>query len=140
MPVFVTDDAGAAVPGMRVEDFEVLDDGSDVRAPLAGLVAGLRAARHDACVVLPVDCPLVTAPLLAELADACADDIDAAVPQTGPLPGVYRRSALATLEQALAAGRLVLRDALAELRAAVVDVDPEQLANVNTQEELRQLR
>ena len=30
--------------------FDVLDDGADSRAPVHGLVAGLRAARHDAAV------------------------------------------------------------------------------------------
>jgi molybdopterin-guanine dinucleotide biosynthesis protein A len=120
--------------------FPVLDDGSDVRAPIAGVVAALRAARHDRCVMLPVDCPLVTAALLGELADACTDDVDAAVPQTGPLPGVYRRSALPALAGALSTGRLALREALAELRVVVAELDPAQLVNVNTQEELRELR
>src|SRR5207248_582986 len=40
--------------------FPVLDDGSKTRAALAGLVAGLRAAPTELCVVLPVDTPLVT--------------------------------------------------------------------------------
>ena len=73
--------------------FPVLDDGTDARAPLAGVVAGLNAATHELCVVLPVDCPLVTVVLLQELAGAC-HDVDATVPQTGPLPGAYRRTAL----------------------------------------------
>lgn len=120
--------------------FLVLDDGSDVRAPLAGLVAALREAAHDLCVVLPVDCPLVTGELLGDLADACSEDVEAAVPQTGPLPGVYRRAALPVLERALTARRLALRDVLAELRMTVVDCDPELLANVNTPEELERLR
>ena len=40
--------------------FPILDDGSAVRAPIAGIVAGLRAARNDICVFLPVDCPLLS--------------------------------------------------------------------------------
>ena len=119
--------------------FELLDDGSDVRAPVAGLVAALRAARNELCVVLPVDCPLVTAALLGSLADACTDKVDAAVPQTGPLPGAYRRSALPALEGALASGRLSIRDALTELRVETVKCEPGLLVNVNTQEELRRL-
>src|SRR4051812_12998765 len=96
--------------------FPVHDDGSPVPAPLAGLVAGLRLARHDVCVVLPVDTPLAGAETLRALAGAC---IDAAVPQTGPLPGAYRRSAaLAVLERRLARGALALRDALEELTVA----------------------
>jgi molybdopterin-guanine dinucleotide biosynthesis protein A len=109
-----------------------------IRAPIAGLVAALRAASDDACVVLPVDCPLVTPELLGALADACTND--AAVPQTGPLPGAYRRSSLPVLEQALAAGQLSIRDALTELRVETVECDPMLLANVNTPDELRRLR
>ena len=45
--------------------FPVLDDGTDERAPVFGVIAGLRAAAHETCVVLPVDCPLVTPALLA---------------------------------------------------------------------------
>lgn len=117
--------------------FPVLDDGSEVRAPLAGLVAGLRAAANDVCVFLPVDCPRVTPELLRDLAEACGD---AAVPQTGPLPGAYRLSALPVLERRLAAGELCLKGALAALETRVVHLDPVLLANVNTREELLALR
>jgi molybdopterin-guanine dinucleotide biosynthesis protein A len=80
-----------------------------------------------------VDTPAITAELLWSLADACAD---AAVPQTGPLPGAYRKSALPAFERRLTAGRLKLRDALSELDTAVVELDEEVLRNVNTPEEL----
>jgi molybdopterin-guanine dinucleotide biosynthesis protein A len=113
--------------------FPLLDDGIDVRAPIAGVVAGLGAAVNDLCIVLPVDTPRITPDALAALADACRD---AAVPQTGPLPGAYRRTALPALEQALAGGRLSLRDALAGLDTLVVDVDPDLLLNVNTPDDL----
>jgi molybdenum cofactor guanylyltransferase len=120
--------------------FGLLDDGSDVRAPIAGLVAALRVASNKLSIVLPVDCPLVTAELLGSLADVCTDEVDAAVPQAGPLPGAYRRSALPVLERALATGRLSIRDALNELETVVVRCNPNLLVNVNTQEELRRLR
>jgi FdhD protein len=108
--------------------FELVDDGTDVRAPLAGLVAGLRASPTDVSVVVPVDCPALTADALRRLAGECRD---AAVPQTGPLPGAYRRTALPVLERRLAAGELKLRDALGELDVAVVDLPDAVLANVN---------
>jgi molybdopterin-guanine dinucleotide biosynthesis protein A len=116
--------------------FPLTDDGSDVRAPIAGVVAALRAAQHEVCVVLPVDCPLVTTDLLASLADAC---LDAAVPQTGPLPGAYRKSALSALERSLAAGELSLRSALDRLDVSVVRCDESLLTNVNTRDDLRRL-
>jgi molybdopterin-guanine dinucleotide biosynthesis protein A len=117
--------------------FPVRDDGSGIRAPIAGVVAALLAARHEVCVVLPVDCPLVTPDLLTALADAC---LDVAVPQTGPLPGAYRSTALAALESALSDGNLALRDAIRPLRVAVVECEPELLVNVNSPAELQRLR
>ena len=120
--------------------FPLLDDGFDVRAPLAGVVAAVRAAPHEICVVLPVDCPLVTADLLGALVDACTADVSAAVPQTGPLPGAYRRAALPALEDALARGRYKLRAALAAATVAIVDCDPAVLVNVNEPSDLASLR
>jgi molybdenum cofactor guanylyltransferase len=114
--------------------FRVLDDATPVRAPMAGVVAGLRAASNELCVFLPVDCPRVSGQTLLRLA---AEAADAAVPQTGPLPGAYRRGALPTLERSLAREEYSLRDALRSLEVAVVELDPAELVNVNTQAELR---
>jgi molybdopterin-guanine dinucleotide biosynthesis protein A len=120
--------------------FEIADDGAGVRAPLAGVVAGLRAATFDVCVVLPVDCPCVTPDALRRLAAACAG-ADAAVPaRTRPLPGAYRRSAAPVLERRLEAGALALRDALAELEVREVALDQALLVNVNLPEELEALQ
>ncbi len=116
--------------------FRVRDDGIDVRAPIAGVVAGLRAARNDVCVFLPVDAPLITADAVRELGEACRE---AAVPPTGPLPGAYSKTALAVLERHLDTGELALRDALSELYTAVVRLDPALLTNVNQPEELAAL-
>jgi molybdenum cofactor guanylyltransferase len=116
--------------------FPVLDDGTETRASIAGVVAGLRAAANDLCLVLPVDVPRITRNALESLADGGGD---VAVPQTGPLPGAYRRSALPVLERRLAAGELVLRGALDELDTRVVMIDPALLANVNTPDDLDRL-
>jgi aminoglycoside 6-adenylyltransferase len=106
--------------------FPVLDDGSEERAPVFGLIAGLRAASHDVAVALPVDCPLVTPELLRELAEARA------VPQTGPLPGAYAKVDLPALEARVARGDLSLRG----VNDHVLEVDEMLLANVNTRMEL----
>jgi molybdopterin-guanine dinucleotide biosynthesis protein A len=105
--------------------FAVLADGVEERAAIHGLVAGLRAAGTDLCVVVPVDMPHLTPEALRSLADACRD---AAVPQTGPLPGAYRKSAL----PALTSGELSIRRAIAGLDVAIVQLDESLLANVNT--------
>jgi molybdenum cofactor guanylyltransferase len=85
--------------------------------------------------VLPTDMPFVSADLLHSLAEAAAG-VDAAVVQTGPLPGAYRRSALPILERRIAAGELGLRDALAELETRTVQGGADELKNVNTPADL----
>ena len=96
--VLVVGKAGDGLP------FPVLDDGADSRAPIHGLIAGLRAARHEVVVVLPVDVPLMTSDALRALGEA------GAVPSPRvPLPGAYPRSLLSVLEWRIAAGDLSLR-------------------------------
>jgi molybdopterin-guanine dinucleotide biosynthesis protein A/predicted N-acetyltransferase YhbS len=116
--------------------FPVHDDGSDVRAALAGLVAGLRKAETARALVLPVDTPLVGVRSLRALADGGGE---VCISQTGPLPGAYERSALPVLERRLAAGRLALHEALAELETVVVELDAHEFANVNAPAELERL-
>jgi molybdopterin-guanine dinucleotide biosynthesis protein A len=118
--------------------FPVLNDGSEERAPIVGLAAALRAAETDLSVVLPTDMPLVSAQVLGMLADG-AEGVEAAVPRTGPLPGAYRKSALAVLERRIAAGDLALYRALEELETRVLDLDEALLANVNSPSELERV-
>jgi molybdopterin-guanine dinucleotide biosynthesis protein A len=106
--------------------FPVLDDDGDGRAPVFGVIAGLRAAGHERAIVLPVDCPLMTPELLRELLDA------GAVPQTGPLPGVYTRAMLHALEERVAVGEFSLRG----VNPTVVEVDESRLLDVDTQTDL----
>jgi len=79
--------------------------------------------------------PLVSADVLLRLA-ADAEGFDAAVPQTGPLPGAYRKSALQLLERRIASGDLALYRALQELEVRVVELDEKLLANVNSPADL----
>jgi molybdopterin-guanine dinucleotide biosynthesis protein A len=126
---------GKVADGLQLP-FPVRDDGIEVRAPLAGIVAGLRAAGNRVCVFLPVDLPFATAEAVRALGEACRE---AAVPQTGPLPGAYSREALGVLERRLANGELRLSDAVAELDAVTIELDPTVLVNVNVPEELAAL-
>lgn len=105
--------------------FAVLVEPSEPRAPIAGVVAALRAAART-CVFLPVDCPLVRPETLRALAGAVA------VPQTGPLPGAYGEEHLPELERRLAVGDYSLRG----VNRNVLEVDERELANVNTPADL----
>ena len=109
--------------------FPVVVEPPAPQAPIAGVVAGLRAATTELAVFLPVDCPLVTAELLRDLAAARS------VVQTGPLPGAYAKDDLPELERRLAAGDYSLRG----VNPRVLDVDPRLLANVNTPADLSAL-
>jgi molybdopterin-guanine dinucleotide biosynthesis protein A len=109
--------------------FDVIDDGSDIRAPIAGVVAGLRAAANDVVVFVPVDCPWMTAEAVRALGGACRD---AAVPPTGPLPGAWAKSALPLLEHRLANGPLALYRTYDELVVATVELDAAVVADVDT--------
>jgi len=126
-----------AVGGADGLPFSLLPDAAQGGGPLAGLVAGLRAAAHDVAIVIPVDMPLLTPAALRLLAAACRD---VAVPQTGPLPGAYAKRALPFLEQSLAAGDLALAHAVDGLDTAVVELDEALLANVNEREDLEHVR
>ena len=89
------------LPGLP---FPVVADGTEERAPIHGLVAGLRRAAHETVVALPVDVPLITPDALRALGEA------GAVPsQRVPLPGAYPRSLLPALESRIAMGDLSLR-------------------------------
>jgi aminoglycoside 6-adenylyltransferase len=111
---------GAGLP------FPVFDDGANERAPIFGLIAGLRLASNDVCLVLPVDVPLITREALRALAATRT------VPQTGPLPGAYPRDALGELEARVARGELSLRG----VNPLVLDLDETLLLNVNTRLDL----
>jgi molybdopterin-guanine dinucleotide biosynthesis protein A len=109
--------------------FDVVVEPAEPRAPLVGVIAGLRAAVTETAVFLPVDCPLVTASLLRELGERRA------ATQTGPLPGAYSKDDLPELERRLQTVDWSLRG----VNPRVLEADPRLLANANTPEELREL-
>lgn len=115
------------LPGLP---FPVVDDGTDDRAPVHGLVAGLRRAAHETVVALPVDVPLVTPEALRALGEACA------VPSRRvPLPGAYPRRLLPVLESRVAAGELSLRG----VNETTLEVPAALLADADTPAALAEL-
>ncbi len=109
--------------------FDVVVEQAEPRAPLVGVITGLRLAATETAVFLPVDCPLVTPALLRQLGEARA------VTQTGPLPGGYSKADLPELERRLASGDWTLRG----VNPRVLEADTRLLANVNTRAELSAL-
>ncbi|MGE8317059.1 MAG: molybdenum cofactor guanylyltransferase MobA, partial [Pseudomonas putida] len=97
------------------------DAEADFPGPLAGVIAGLKVARHEWMVVLACDAPLVDRDLIEALSRlAVASDSAAMVRQGGfwqPMFSVLPRRILPMLEQAWAAGERSLQKAF--LREAV---------------------
>ena len=114
--------------------FDVLPDAGEVRAPIAGVVAGLRAAAHDVVVFLP--------------GRLSVDDRRGAARTGRRLPrrgGAANRPAARCLGEDGAArarappasGPYALYRAYDELDVAVVQLDPRVVADVDTPADLR---
>jgi molybdenum cofactor guanylyltransferase len=115
--------------------------------PLAGIEAGLRVAAHDAALVIPVDMPGLTAPLLAMLVEAAGRSAGADVVvfevdgRALPLPALYRRSALPLLAEQLELGRFKVLELMGRLRVNAIPAPPADWAdgafeNVNDRDDL----
>ena len=119
--------------------YRLVFDRKATAGPLAGLEAGLAAARHEVTFAVAVDMPYVTLEV-AEMAVAAARSSDAAIPLIGdrpePVCAAYRRSALPVLTSALEAGELKLREVVARLDVTWLEgLDPELFRSLNTPEE-----
>jgi molybdopterin-guanine dinucleotide biosynthesis protein A len=114
----------------------VSDDEADFQGPLAGIRAGLRAARQANVLILPCDAPQLDRPLLEALLNLAGER--AVVVRQGeflePLFSVIPRALHADLEQAWQAGERSPQRWLRRLNPLTVECplgDP-RLANFNT--------
>lgn len=117
-----------------------MPDAAGIPGPMAGVIAGLRAARLSLCYLHPCDAPTVEPNAVRALLAALEDDLDAATPSGNfpePLGALYRRlPALQAFEDAAANGEFALRAGLVRLRVvSCAEVPPP--ANLNTPEDLR---
>ncbi|MBA6116905.1 molybdenum cofactor guanylyltransferase MobA [Pseudomonas sp. NC26] len=119
-------------------DHLVADAEADFPGPLAGVIAGLAAARHQWVVLLACDAPLIDQRLIEDLLRlAVAHDSAAMVRQAGywqPMFSVLPRRVLPVLQQAWAAGERSLQKALlleAVQGLACAEDDP-RLSNFNS--------
>lgn len=116
------------------------------RGSLAGIHAGLRAARTEHVFVAACDMPLLDGDLVRHLA-SLREGYDAVVPESDagpePLCAVYGKGALAAVEEALGADRRRIADLLPRIRTRTVPreevarFDPgyRSFRNINTPDE-----
>lgn len=122
----------------------VSDAEADFPGPLAGVIAGLAAARHDWMVVLACDAPRLDQALVTDLLRLAVEhDSPAMVRQGGfwqPMFSVLPRKVLPLLEQAWSTGERSLQKAL--LRTSVQGLEctetDSRLSNFNSPQWLEQ--
>jgi len=114
-----------------------VEDEAVGQGPMAGILAGLGAARNEACAVVACDIPDVDAGLLRGLARSAAE-AQIAVPVTGggdfePLFAVYKKSAIPKIERLLRIGERSLIPLFGLCRTARLPLrDAARLRNLNT--------
>ncbi len=119
----------------------VSDEVGGFAGPLAGLHAGLKAAKHSLVVTAPCDSPFLPADLVFRLRRQLQDN-DLAVAKTGvqahPVFALVRRRCRENLEAFLAQGGRKIDAWYASLKVVEVSFDDEADAfrNINTLEEL----
>jgi len=89
-------------------------DAADGIGPLAGIRAGLAAARTDWVFVVAADMPFIDTSLIARILSECGDGHQAVIPRIGdrlePLHAAYRTDLVPLIDQAIRRGdRKVMR-------------------------------
>ena len=120
--------------------YRIVFDRKAFAGPLAGLEAGLAAARNDVVFAVACDMPYVT-PYVAQLAVAAARASDAAIPRVDGRPepacGAYRRSALPAITGALNERRLKATAITEELDVTWLEgLDAQLFRSLNTPQDL----
>jgi molybdopterin-guanine dinucleotide biosynthesis protein A len=133
-----------AFPGRRT-----VVDGIEDQGPIAGILAGLKAAKNDLCAVLACDIPDIDSGFLRGLVGK-AQGFDIVVPVSSeghfePLFAVYRRSVIPEIESLARAGEYSILTLFDRCRTREVRMkDSSWLRNLNTPEDykkyLRELR
>ncbi|MEF9673659.1 molybdenum cofactor guanylyltransferase MobA [Pseudomonas sp. PCH446] len=117
----------------------VNDDSDDFPGPLAGIRAGLAAARHGHLLVLPCDVPQIDASLLTAMLDAVRRDPTRPLmlrqgEHWEPLVCVIPTAHAGVFESAWALGERSPRKVMLQLQAQALQCPPDdpRLANLNT--------
>jgi molybdopterin-guanine dinucleotide biosynthesis protein A len=124
--------------------YRLVFDRKPSAGPLAGLEAGIIAARNEVTFAIACDMPYVTQDV-AEMAVAASHGCDAAIPRIDgraePACAAYRRSALPAITAALDAGRYRAADIAEQLDVAWLEgLDPDLFRSLNIPEDYERFR
>ena len=142
--ISVSREQAVDTPGCRT-----VEDAAPGQGPLAGILAGLKAAKNEVCVVLACDIPDIDINFLKRLI-AKAQGFDIVVPVScgglfEPLFAVYRRSVIPEIEALVRARDFSILTLFDRCRTCKIRLkDSGWLRNLNTPEDykkyLRELR
>lgn len=129
--------AGKAAAARDGTDFRVVRDDIEGLGPLGGILAGLKAARNEACLVIACDIPEIDVTLLEALArTTCGSEITVPVGPSGlyePLFALYKSSIIPEIERLLASGERSVLPLFDPCRTVVVELENAgRIRNLNT--------
>ena len=124
--------------------YRIVFDRKPSAGPLAGLEAGLGAAKNDVTFAVACDMPYVTQEV-AEMAVAASAGCDAAIPRIDgraePTCAAYRRSALARITAALDAGQYKASDLAEQLEVTWLEgLEPHLFRSLNGPDDYERFR
>ena len=144
-PMFREILVAGGVPG-RFKDLQgvrVVSDSVEGIGPLAGIRAGLEAARTEWVFVVAADMPLIDRGQIAAVIDGVGPDVSAVVPRLGdkcePLHAAYRRDLIPLIDRFIARNERKLTRLLDEMQVRWVPIDPGHLRyfkNINRPEDV----
>lgn len=146
--LLITDDKAKLAHRAELAAFSLAEDNYPGSGPLGAIVTALDAAGEAPVFVTGCDMPLIdwkTVERLCELLESSGADI--IVPRSGqrvePLFAFYGPGAAPIFYQALAEGRLTVREHFDLLKTAYLDLDPEQsdsplFKNLNRPEDVQE--
>ncbi|MGY3856081.1 molybdenum cofactor guanylyltransferase MobA [Aeromonas intestinalis] len=121
----------------------IADELADFQGPLAGMLAGLQAARHDWVLFVPCDGPALPLDLMVRFRAALSaqPDAEGVVAHDGshlqPVVALLHRSLQGSLREALAQGERKIASWFGRHQMAVVRIDePDAFLNLNSPREL----
>ncbi len=118
-------------------DAQVISDREQGLGPLMGIASAMRASANELNFVVACDIPDIPISLVRRMFRG-AGDFDVVMPRTGqskfePLFAMYKKSTLAAIDDALAAGIRKIIVPLEKCKVKYIDISPAEIKNLNTE-------
>jgi len=144
IPVIIVSDN----PQYEIFGIPVFEDSIKNKGPMAGIYTGLLHSNTEKNVVLSCDVPKISAKLIKQLVSS-ANNNEVSILKHGdtlhPLIGMYKRSLLKDVKTSLNKDQLKMKQFCIDMDCSVLEIiddqfDAELILNINTKEELNQLK